>query len=101
MGASIAPVVQAGFMGVGKVTDMALDAARRLAGGRGGKAAEAEIQRLAGETSLTTDEIVQREIARMVADPNIAEIPATAAEIVMAAELPAPPSTELPVLPEA
>jgi hypothetical protein len=27
--------------------------------------------------------------------------PATAAEIVMAAELPAPPSTELPVLPEA
>jgi hypothetical protein len=60
MGASIAPVVQAGFMGVGKVTDMALDAARRLAGGRGGKAAEAEIQRLAGETGLTTDEIVQR-----------------------------------------
>ena len=59
-GASIAPVVQAGFMGVGKVTDMALDAARRLAGGRGGKAAEAEIQRLAGETGLTTDEIVQR-----------------------------------------
>jgi len=60
MGASIAPVVQAGFMGVGKVTDMALDAARRLAGGRGGKAAEAEIQRLASETGLTTDEIVQR-----------------------------------------
>lgn len=60
MGASVAPVVQAGFMGVGKVTDMALDAARRLAGGRGGKAAEAEIQRLAGETGLTTDEIVQR-----------------------------------------
>jgi hypothetical protein len=60
MGASIAPVVQAGFMGVGKVTDMALDAARRLAGGRGGKAAEAEIQRLASETGLTTDELVQR-----------------------------------------
>jgi hypothetical protein len=60
MGASIAPVVQAGFMGVGKVTDMALDAARRFAGGRGGKAAEAEIQRLASETGLTTDEIVQR-----------------------------------------
>jgi hypothetical protein len=45
---------------------------------------------------IATDEIVQREIARMVADPNITEIPATAAEIVMAAELPAPPSTELP-----
>jgi hypothetical protein len=45
---------------------------------------------------IATDEIVQREIARMVADPNIAEIPATAAEIVMAAELPAPPSAELP-----
>lgn len=60
MGASIAPVVQAGFMGLGKITDMTLDAARRLAGGRGGKAAEAEIQRLAGETGLTTDEIVQR-----------------------------------------
>jgi hypothetical protein len=50
---------------------------------------------------IATEEIVAREIARMVADPNIAEIPATAAEIVMAAELPAPPSTELPVLPEA
>jgi CO dehydrogenase/acetyl-CoA synthase delta subunit len=50
---------------------------------------------------IATDEIVQREIARMVADPNIAEIPATAAEIVMAAELPAPPSMDLPVLGEA
>lgn len=60
MGASIAPVVQAGFMGVGKLTDMALDAARRLSGGRGGKAVEAEIQRLAEQTGLTTDELVQR-----------------------------------------
>ena len=60
MGASIAPVVQAGFMGVGKLTDMALDAARRLSGGRGGKAAEAEIQKLAEQTGLTTDELVQR-----------------------------------------
>ena len=60
MGASVAPLAQAAFMGAGKITDMALDAARRLAGGRGGKAAEAEIQRLAGETGLTTDEIVQR-----------------------------------------
>jgi hypothetical protein len=60
MGASIAPVVQAAFMGAGKLTDMALDAARRLSGGRGGKAAEAEIQRLAEQTGLTTDELVQR-----------------------------------------
>ena len=60
MGASIAPVVQAGFMGAGKLTDMALDAARRLSGGRGGKAAEAEIQKLAEQTGLTTDELVQR-----------------------------------------
>jgi hypothetical protein len=60
MGASIAPVAQATFMAAGKATDMVLDTARRLAGGRGGKAAEAEIQRLAGETGLTTDEIVQR-----------------------------------------
>lgn len=37
---------------------------------------------------IATEEIVQREIARMVADPNITEIPATAAEIVMAAEVP-------------
>lgn len=45
---------------------------------------------------IATDEIVQREIARMVADPNIAEIPATAAEIVLAAELPVPVSETLP-----
>lgn len=50
---------------------------------------------------IATDEIVQREIARMVADPTVTEIPATAAEIVMAAELPQPPSTDLPVLGEA
>lgn len=60
MGASIAPLAQAAFMGAGKLTDMALDAARRLSGGRGGKAAEAEIQRLAEQTGLTTDELVQR-----------------------------------------
>ena len=37
---------------------------------------------------IAMDEIVQREIARMVADPNVTEIPATAREIVMAAEVP-------------
>jgi hypothetical protein len=50
---------------------------------------------------IATDEIVQREIARMVADPNVTEIPSTAREIVMAAELPEPPSTDLPSLPAA
>ena len=45
---------------------------------------------------IATDEIVQREIARMVADPNIAEIPATAAEIVLAAELPVPVDYSFP-----
>ena len=45
---------------------------------------------------IATDEIVQREIARMVADPDVAEIPATAAEIVLAAELPAPVDYSLP-----
>jgi hypothetical protein len=60
MGATLAPAFQLGFMGAGKLTDSVLDAARRLTGGRGGKAVEAEIQRLAGDTGLTTDEIVQR-----------------------------------------
>ena len=60
MGATLAPAVQLGLMGAGKLTDTVLDSARRLTGGRGGKAVEAEIQRLAGDTGLTTDEIVQR-----------------------------------------
>ena len=45
---------------------------------------------------IATDEIVQREIARMVADPDVAEIPATAAEIVLAAELPVPVDYSFP-----
>jgi hypothetical protein len=48
---------------------------------------------------IATEEIVQREIARMVADPTITEIPATAAEIVLAAPLPEP-ATELLPMPE-
>lgn len=44
------------LLGVTEVSD----AARRLFGRRGGKAVEAEIQRLAEGTGLTTDEIVQR-----------------------------------------
>ena len=46
---------------------------------------------------IATEEIVQREIARMVSDPNVTEIPATAAEIVMAAEPYAP--QEVPSVP--
>ena len=45
---------------------------------------------------IATDEIVQREIARMVADPAVTEIPATAAEIVLAAALPEPVAQALP-----
>jgi len=45
---------------------------------------------------LATEEIVQREVARMVSDPTVTEIPATAEEIVMAAIPPSLPSVELP-----
>lgn len=37
---------------------------------------------------IATEEIVQRETARMIADPNITTIQATTDEIVLAAELP-------------
>jgi hypothetical protein len=50
---------------------------------------------------IASEELVARETARMIADPNITTIPATAAEIVMAAELPQPLSTELPIPSEA
>lgn len=46
---------------------------------------------------IATDEIVQREVARMVADPSVTEIPATAAEIVMAAEVPSNEPPSVPV----
>lgn len=45
---------------------------------------------------IAMEEIVQRETARMIADPNIMIIPATAEEIVMAAELPNYNTHELP-----
>lgn len=60
VGATVAPGVQLATMGLGKLTDNVLDFARRITGNRGGKAAEAEIQRLAQESGLTTDEIVDR-----------------------------------------
>lgn len=48
-----------------------------------------ERARIAGE------ELVQRETARMIADPNITTIPATAEEIIMAAEPYVAPETPI------
>lgn len=45
---------------------------------------------------IAIEEIVQRETARMIADPNVTSIPATAEEIVMAAELPNTDPPEFP-----
>lgn len=45
---------------------------------------------------IAIEEIVQRETARMIADPSITTIPATAEEIVMAAELPSSNPEDLP-----
>jgi hypothetical protein len=60
IGATVAPGVQLVTMGLGGLTNKVLDFARRVTGNRGGRAAEAEIQRLAQESGLTTDEIVDR-----------------------------------------
>ena len=45
---------------------------------------------------LATEEIVARETARMLADPEITQIPASAEEIVMAAELLKPEADAIP-----
>jgi len=47
---------------------------------------------------IASEELVARETARMLADPNITTIPATAEEIIMAAEPYVAP--EAPVMPE-
>jgi hypothetical protein len=60
IGATVAPGVQLVTMGLGGLTNKVLDFARRVTGNRGGRAAEAEIQRLAQESGLTSDEIVDR-----------------------------------------
>jgi len=62
-GAVVAPVVKTAITGTGMLVDKVTDFARRLAGGRGAKVVETELQRLAGDTGLTTDEIIDR-IAR-------------------------------------
>jgi len=62
-GAVVAPAVKTVITGTGMLVDKVTDFARRLAGGRGAKVVETELQRLAGDTGLTTDEIIDR-IAR-------------------------------------
>lgn len=62
-GAVVAPVVKTAITGTGMLVDKVTDFARRLTGGRGAKIVETELQRLAGDTGLTTDEIIDR-IAR-------------------------------------
>jgi hypothetical protein len=62
-GAVVAPAVKTLITGGGMLVDKVADFARRLAGGRGAKIVETELQRLAGDTGLTTDEIIDR-IAR-------------------------------------
>lgn len=62
-GAVVAPTVKTLITGGGMLVDKVTDFARRLAGGRGAKVVETELQRLAGDTGLTTDEIIDR-IAR-------------------------------------
>jgi hypothetical protein len=63
VGATVAPAVKTLITGGGMLVDKVTDFARRLAGGRGAKIVETELQRLAGDTGLTTDEIIDR-IAR-------------------------------------
>jgi len=62
-GAVLGPVFQKGLEGIGFTADKVTDWARRNMGGRGSKAVETEIQRLAKTSGLTNDEIVER-IAR-------------------------------------
>jgi hypothetical protein len=62
-GAVVAPAVKTLITGGGMLVDKVADFARRLAGGRGAKIVETELQRLASDTGLTTDEIIDR-IAR-------------------------------------
>lgn len=59
-GAILGPLAGAATYPAAALTSRAVDVARRVAGNRGGKAVEAELQRLAQGTGLTTDEIVAR-----------------------------------------
>jgi len=59
-GAIVAPAVKTLITGGGMLTNSVMDFARRLTGGRGAKVVETELQRLAGDTGLTTDELIDR-----------------------------------------
>lgn len=59
-GAVAGPAIQKGMQLVGFTADKVVDWARRNMGGRGSKAVETEIQRLASTSGMTTDEIVDR-----------------------------------------
>jgi len=60
IGTIAGPAAYYGVRGGGALLDGVMDFTRRTMGGRGAKAVETEIQRLAQESGLTTDEIVQR-----------------------------------------
>lgn len=60
VGAIAAPAVKTLITGGGMLTNSVMDFARRLTGGRGAKVVETELQRLAGDTGLTTDELIDR-----------------------------------------
>jgi hypothetical protein len=59
-GAALGPIAQKGMEALGFTADKVVDWARRNIGGRGSKAVETEIQRLASSSGMTTDEIVDR-----------------------------------------
>jgi len=59
-GALIAPVAQGVIKAGGALINGVIDATRRRVGDRGAKVVETEINRLATESGLTTDEIVQK-----------------------------------------
>lgn len=59
-GAFIAPVAQQVIKAGGALINGVIDATRRRVGDRGAKVVETEINRLAQESGLTTDEIVER-----------------------------------------
>jgi len=59
-GAFVAPVAQQLIKAGGALVNGVIDATRRRVGDRGAKVVETEIERLATESGLTADEIVQR-----------------------------------------
>lgn len=59
-GAFVAPVAQQAIKATGALVNGVIDATRRRVGDRGAKVVETEINRLATESGLTTDEIVER-----------------------------------------